>query len=340
MIDNIQNIAKKLVIDGKGILAADESTATIKKRFDQIDTESNAETRRDYREMLFSTKEAMEKNISGVILYDETIKQKCRDGRSITDLLRETDTLIGIKVDTGVKKLAKFGNETITEGLDGLRERLDEYYSIGASFAKWRAVINIIEDAPSDYAISTNSQALARYSALCQESGLVPIVEPEVLMDGENAKHTIDECKLVTSKILQSVFEELSSARVDLDGIILKPNMVIQGKNCDEKATPMEVAKQTLDCLEQNVPTSVAGICFLSGGQTDLQATEHLSIMNSLKKINHTLTFSYGRALQQSALIAWSGKDENIKDAQNAFAHRAHMNGLASIGQWSIELDQ
>jgi fructose-bisphosphate aldolase class I len=340
MTDNIQNIAKKLVIDGKGILAADESTATIKKRFDQIDTESNAETRRDYREMLFSTKEAMEKNISGVILYDETIKQKCRDGKKITDLLKETDTLIGIKVDTGVKKLVKFSNETITEGLDGLRERLDEYYNIGASFAKWRAVINITEDTPSDYAIRANSQALARYSALCQESGLVPIVEPEVLMDGENSRHNIDECKIVTSKTLQSVFEELSAAKVDLDGIILKPNMVIHGKNCDKKATPIEIAKHTLDCLEQNVPRSVAGICFLSGGQTDLQATEHLSIMNNIKETNHTLTFSYGRALQQSALIAWGGKDENIKDAQIAFMHRARMNGLASIGQWSIELDQ
>ena len=340
MNNNIQNIAKKLVEEKKGILAADESNGTIKKRFNQIHKESTAESRRDYREMLFNAKDAMENNISGVILYDETIRQTCRNGKNITDLLRETDTLIGIKVDTGAKELAMFNHETVTEGLDGLRERLDEYLKLGASFAKWRAVINISDSTPSDYAIRINSQALARYSALCQEAGLVPIVEPEVQMDGEKSFHNIDKCKEITTKTLQTVFEELSLAKVELDGIILKPNMVIPGGKCEEKSSPNEVAEQTLNCLENNVPSSVPGICFLSGGQSDIEATEHLSIMNSIKKTNQKLSFSYGRALQQSALIAWNGKEENITRAQNAFIHRAHMNGLASIGKWSIELDQ
>tara|TARA_Y100000590_G_scaffold470658_1_gene667498 strand:- start:19134 stop:20153 length:1020 start_codon:yes stop_codon:yes gene_type:complete len=339
MTIKIEEIAKKLVENGKGILAADESTGTIKKRFDQISVESSAENRRDYREMLFRAEDAMTKYISGVILYDETLRQTCKNGSNITDLLKSTDTLIGIKVDTGAKPLAMHPNETITEGLDNLKDRLLEYKELGATFAKWRAVISISDVTPSEYAIKSNSQALARYSAICQEVGIVPIVEPEVLMDGTHSSHTIQKCKQITVHTLNTVFAELQSAKVNNKGIILKPNMVIQGKNCNQKATAIEVATETLDCLESSVPIDVPGICFLSGGQSDIQATEHLSIMNSSKKSTRKLSFSYGRALQQSALLAWKGSEVNIKDAQDAFAHRAKMNGLAAMGKWSNNLE-
>ena len=339
MLQNLRQIAQKLVSDGKGILAADESTATIKKRFDQISVLSTNDSRRDYREMLFSTMDAMHDFISGVILFDETIRQDCRDGRKITDLLRETDTLIGIKVDTGAKNLALFNNETITEGLDGLRERLIEYHSLGATFAKWRAVIKITESTPTNYSLAANAHALSRYAALCQEVGIVPIVEPEILMDSHDSDHTIEQCFDITSKTLSVVFDELTNANVALDGIILKPNMIIPGIHCSEKVGPIDVAKQTLKCLEEYVPKDVPGICFLSGGQSDIEATRHLSLMNELKVNDVKLSFSYGRALQQSALLKWKGKDENIPEAQQAFKHRAKMNSLASLGKWQEDLE-
>ena len=339
MLQNLRQIAQKLVSDGKGILAADESTATIKKRFDQISVLSTNDSRRDYREMLFSTMDAMHDFISGVILFDETIRQVCRDGRKITDLLRETDTLIGIKVDTGAKNLALFNNETITEGLDGLRERLIEYHSLGATFAKWRAVIKITESTPTNYSLAANAHALSRYAALCQEVGMVPIVEPEILMDSHDSDHTIEQCFHITSKTLSVVFDELTNANVELDGIILKPNMIIPGIHCSEKVGPIDVAKQTLKCLEEYVPKDVPGICFLSGGQSDIEATRHLSLMNELKVNDMKLSFSYGRALQQSALLKWKGKEENIPEAQQAFKHRAKMNSLASLGKWQEDLE-
>ena len=339
MLQNLKQIAQKLVSDGKGILAADESTATIKKRFDQISVLSTNDSRRDYREMLFSTMDAMHDFISGVILFDETIRQDCRDGRKITDLLKETDTLIGIKVDTGAKNLALFNNETITEGLDGLRERLMEYHSLGATFAKWRAVIKITESTPTNYSLAANAHALSRYAALCQEVGIVPIVEPEILMDSHDSDHNIEKCFDITSKTLSVVFDELTNANVALDGIILKPNMIIPGIHCSEKVSPIDVAKQTLKCLEQFVPKDVPGICFLSGGQSDIEATRHLSLMNELKVNDMKLSFSYGRALQQSALLKWKGKEENIPEAQQAFKHRAKMNSLASLGKWQEDLE-
>jgi len=339
MLQNLKQIAQKLVSDGKGILAADESTATIKKRFDQISVLSTNDSRRDYREMLFSTMDAMHDFISGVILFDETIRQDCRDGRKITDLLKETDTLIGIKVDTGAKNLALFNNETITEGLDGLRERLMEYHSLGATFAKWRAVIKITESTPTNYSLAANAHALSRYAALCQEEGIVPIVEPEILMDSHDSQHTIEQSFDITSKTLSVVFDELTNANVVLDGIILKPNMIIPGIHCSEKVGPVDVAKQTLKCLEENVPKDVPGICFLSGGQSDIEATRHLSLMNELKVTDMKLSFSYGRALQQSALLKWKGKEENKPEAQQAFRHRAKMNSLASLGKWQEDLE-
>ena len=336
----LQQIAEKLVENGKGILAADESTATIAKRFSQINLQSTPENRRNYREMLFSTKDAMESYISGVILFDETIRQDCQDGGKLIDLLISTDTLIGIKVDTGAKSLALFEDETITEGLDGLRERLIEYSQLGASFAKWRAVISITDKTPTDYAIQTNAHALARYAALCQENGLVPIVEPEILMDSDKSVHTIDSCYEVTSKTLDIVFDKLKKAGVDLNGIILKPNMVIAGIHSPNQASEIEIAEQTLKCLKDHMPDTVPGVCFLSGGQNDIDATKHLSIMNKMKDFDIKLSFSYGRALQQSALMAWGGKDANIIKAQQAFRHRAHMNSLATKGEWSENLEK
>ena len=336
----LHQIAEKLVENGKGILAADESTATITKRFDQINLQSTPENRRNYREMLFRTTDAMESYISGVILYDETIRQDCQNGEKLIDLLIATDTLIGIKVDTGAKPLALLEGETITEGLDGLRERLKEYAQLGASFAKWRAVISITDKTPTDYAIQANADALARYAALCQENSLVPIIEPEILMDGDTSKHTIEKCYEVTSKTLDIVFDELTKASVDLKGIILKPNMVIAGIHSPNQPSGFEIAEQTLKCLKDHMPDNVPGACFLSGGQNDIDATKHLSIMNKIKDFDINLSFSYGRALQQSALMAWGGKDENMAEAQQAFRHRAYMNSLATKGEWSEHLEK
>ncbi|WP_438718514.1 class I fructose-bisphosphate aldolase [Bartonella rochalimae] len=340
MSERLEDIAVSLVRPGKGILAADESTATIGKRFQTIGVESTEENRRAYREMLFSAKEAMEMAISGVILFDETIRQKASTGQMLTDLIRHTGAVLGIKVDTGAKPLSAFPQETITEGLDGLRERLKDYYALGARFAKWRAVIAIDEHSlPTRGAINQNAQALARYAALCQEVGLVPIVEPEVLMDGPSRQHSIARCFEVTQTVLKRVFEELFQARVLLEGMILKPNMVIDGKDA-RKASVDEVAEKTVRVLKQTVPAAVPGIAFLSGGQSDEEATAHLSAMNSFGLLPWKLTFSYGRALQAAALKAWGGKAEQSAAAQKAFYHRARMNHLAALGQWTKEQEQ
>ncbi|WP_208432975.1 class I fructose-bisphosphate aldolase [Bartonella taylorii] len=339
MNERLEDIALALVCTGKGILAADESTATIGKRFETIGVECSEDNRRAYREMLFSAKEAMESAISGVILFDETIRQKASSGKMLTNLIREAGALPGIKVDTGAKPLAAFPCETITEGLDGLRERLKDYYALGARFAKWRAVIAIdTHTLPTRGAINQNAQALARYAALCQEIKIVPIVEPEVLMDGPSRGHSIARCFEVTQAVLTAVFKELSEARVLLEGMILKPNMVIDGKDA-RNASVEEVAEKTVQVLKRTVPAAVPGIAFLSGGQSDEEATAHLSAMNALGNASGTLpwklTFSYGRALQAAALKAWGGKHENIAVAQKAFCHRARMNHLAALGQWT-----
>lgn len=339
MTESLQDIAQEMVADGKGILAADESTSTIKKRFDSIDVESTADSRRDYREMLFGAEEAMKNNVSGVILYDETIRQNAKNGTPLVDLIRASGAIPGIKVDAGAKDMAGFPGEKITEGLDGLRERLAEYHDIGARFAKWRAVITIGDGLPTAACVASNAHALARYAALCQEAGIVPIVEPEVLMDGANATHDIDTCFAVTLGVLQKTFVELAALRVELEGMVLKPNMVIAGKDCATQASPEEVAEKTLLCLKTAVPANVPGIAFLSGGQSDEQATHNLSLMNAAPA-PWKLTFSYGRALQAAALTAWGGKEENVPAARAAFLHRARMNGLAATGSWSTEFEQ
>ncbi|AXS41816.1 class I fructose-bisphosphate aldolase [Breoghania sp. L-A4] len=339
MSELLEDIVAAMMSKGQGILAADESTGTIKKRFDQIATENTENNRRDYREMLFRTEPAMSDNISGVILYDETIRQKAKDGTPLTELIKAAGAVPGIKVDMGAKPLAGFEGETVTEGLDGLRERLNEYYELGARFAKWRAVIAIGEAMPSSNCVQANAHALARYAALCQEAGIVPIVEPEVLMDGPNADHDIETCYDVTEWALNTVFSELYQAGVLLEGMVLKPNMVIAGQKCAEQASTEEVAEMTVRCLKSTVPAAVGGIAFLSGGQSDVQATENLSLMNAMGGLPWTLTFSYGRALQQAALKAWGGKAENVAAGQAAFAHRAKMNGLAATGTWSRELE-
>jgi fructose-bisphosphate aldolase, class I len=342
MTEKLEDIARALVAPGKGILAADESSGTIKKRFDKIDTASTEDSRRDYREMLFSATTAMRNHVSGVILYDETIRQKAKNGSPLVDVIKGADSIPGIKVDTGAKPLAGPTSkiETVTEGLDGLRERLAEYHKLGARFAKWRAVITIADGCPTWNCVKANSHALARYAALCQEAGIVPIVEPEILMDGEHAGHDINECYRVTEWTLRSVFRELYDARVNLEGMILKPNMVIAGQKARKQASPAEVAEMTVKCLKTTVPASVPGIAFLSGGQSDEAATENLSLMNAIGGLPWTLTFSYGRALQAAALSAWGGKPENIAAGQRAFAHRAKMNGLASLGKWDAKLEK
>ncbi len=306
MTERLEDIAIALVAAGKGILAADESSGTIKKRFDSIHLASTEETRRDYREMLFRSDEAMKNYISGVILYDETIRQKAKDDTPLVEIIRKAGSIPGIKVDAGAKPLAGFDGETITEGLDGLRERLNEYYALGARFAKWRAVISISDGLPSWGAVKQNAQALARYAALCQEANIVPIVEPEVLMDGRPGDHTIDRCYEVTEWVLKTVFTELYDARVRLEGMILKPNMVIDGKKT-RKASVEEVAEKTVRCFRNTVPAAVPGIAFLSGGQTGEEATAHLSAMNAGFDMPWKMTFSYGRALQAAALDAWGG---------------------------------
>lgn len=338
MSERLEDIASAMVTPGQGILAADESSGTIKKRFDTIGLESTEENRRDYREMMFRAEAAMKDCISGVILYDETIRQKAADGTPLVDVIKASGAVSGIKVDGGAKPLAGFDGETITEGLDGLRERLAEYYGLGARFAKWRGVISISNDLPSWGAVKQNAQALARYAALCQEAGIVPIVEPEVLMDGKPGDHSIDRCYEVTEWVLKTVFAELYDARVSLEGMVLKPNMVIDGKNA-RKASREEVAEKTVRCLKSTVPAAVPGIAFLSGGQSDEEATAHLSLMNAGFDMPWALTFSYGRALQAAALKTWAGKKENVAAAQKAFAHRAKMNSLAATGQWKQDLE-
>ena len=331
---NINEIATQMVTPGKGILAADESSGTIKKRFDSINVESTEENRMNYRRILFETQEAMQNYISGVILFDETLRQSNNDGKKLVDIINDAGSLPGIKVDMGAKELALMSGETVTEGLDGLRERLEEYSNLGAKFAKWRAVIAISDKIPSTLCIDANSHALARYSALCQEAGIVPIVEPEVLMDGS---HTIERCYEVTKDTLTKVFEELIKHKVDLKGICLKPNMVIDGKECSKKSSSEEIAKMTINCFKETVPSEVPGIVFLSGGQSEIEATENLNEINKIEGTPWNLSFSYGRALQASALKAWQGDHENEEACSNAFAHRAKMNSLATKGMWSKE---
>ena len=329
--EELKTTAMAMVASGKGILAADESTPTIGKRFNLINLESTEGTRQRYRELLFSTPE-IESHISGVILYDETLRQSTSDGILFPDFLMEKGIMPGIKVDTGAKDLALCAGEKITEGLDGLVERLHEYRSLGAKFAKWRAVITIGDGIPSRSCIEGNAHALARYAALCQENGLVPIVEPEVLMDGD---HSIDKCYRVTSRIQEEVFKSLKTAGVMLEGIVLKPSMVISGTECEEQADVDTVAEMTVKCLLSNVPPEVPGIAFLSGGQSDELATSHLNAMNAnYSDLPWKLTFSYGRALQQPALTAWSGKEGNIEHAQDILHFRAKCNGMASTGNY------
>ncbi len=340
MTERLEDIAARMVAPGKGILAADESNATCTKRFDALGIGSTPDSRRDYREMLFTTEEAMRNFVSGVILYDETIRQKAKDGTPLTEVISRSGCIPGIKVDTGAKPLALAKGESVTEGLDGLRERLQEYYGFGARFAKWRAVVNIGPGMPSRNALHANAHALARYAALCQENGIVPIVEPEVLMDGKPATHDIDTCYAATESALKEVFSELAIADVNLKGIILKPSMVIAGKNSPKQASAKQVAEKTLQLLRAVVPGEVAGIAFLSGGQSNEQATEHLSLMNQIGKHPWPLTFSYGRALQAASMEAWAGKAENVPAAQQAFLHRARMNSLAASGKWAPDLEK
>ena len=330
-------VAEKMVAPGKGILAADESTGTIKRRFDAIGVENNEQNRRDYREMMFRTADAMSNHISGVILYDETIWQDAADGTPLVDLLTAAGSIPGIKVDEGVQPLPGFPDETITVGLDRLGERLSKYYARGARFAKWRAVIDIADGIPTAGAVRANAHALARYAALCQAHQIVPIVEPEILMDGA---HDVARCDEVTRFVLTTVFNELFELRVPLEGIILKPNMVVCGKGCTKRASVDEVAVRTIAALKATVPSAVPGIAYLSGGQSDEEATAHLDAMNRIGGFPWKMTFSYGRALQAAPQKAWSGKRENVPAAQRAFTHRARMNGLASLGQWEGALEQ
>jgi fructose-bisphosphate aldolase class I len=331
-LDELNNIAKKMVAKGKGLLAADESNATIAKRFDKIGVTNTEDNRRDYREMLFRSTVAMKDHISGVILYDETIRQKAKDGTSLVKLIEAAGAIPGIKVDAGAKPLAGAPGETITEGLDGLRERFQDYHRLGARFAKWRAVIDIGAGIPTYNCVNANAQALARYAALAQENGIVPIVEPEILMDGD---HDIATCERVTGWVLESVFSQLFYAGVRPEGMILKPNMIVPGKKCPKQNSVEEVAAATVRVLKRVVPSSVPGIAFLSGGQSDEDATAHLSAINAIGGLPWAVTFSYGRALQAAPQQAWSGKAENVTKAQAAFAHRALMNSLAATGQWN-----
>ncbi len=335
-ISELDRNAAAMVAPGKGILAADESTGTIKKRFDKIGLESSFEARRAYRELLFTAPDA-ERHISGVILYDETLRQQSADGRPFPELLASRGILPGIKVDAGAKPLAGFPGETVTEGLDGLRERLAEYHGLGACFAKWRAVIDVGPGIPTPFALAANAHALARYAALCQEASIVPIVEPEVLMDGD---HTLARCEEVTDATLERVFDELFRHRVRLEGMVLKPNMVIAGKKCGSQSTAQQVAEATVRCLQRRVPSAVPGIAFLSGGQSEAEATLHLSLMNRIGGLPWQLSFSYGRALQQSTLDAWKGKPGNVAAAQKVFLKRARLNGMARDGRYESAMEQ
>ncbi|MGA8386602.1 MAG: class I fructose-bisphosphate aldolase [Pseudolabrys sp.] len=335
-LDELNKVAQAMVASGKGILAADESSGTIKKRFDAIGVESTEGMRRDYREMLFRSAEGM-KHISGVILYDETIWQKAKDGTPLVELIRKAGAIPGIKVDEGTKPLPECPSEVVTIGLDKLADRLPKYYEQGARFAKWRAVIDIGAGIPSYTCILANAHALARYAALCQAAQIVPIVEPEVLMDGD---HNIDRCVDVTTWALKETFQQLFYNRVALEGMVLKPNMAIAGKKCAKRASVDEVAEKTVKMLKECVPGAVPGIAFLSGGQSDEEATAHLDAMNKIGNLPWKLTFSYGRALQHAPQTTWKGKSENVAAAQRAFSHRAKMNGLAALGQWKSDLEK
>jgi fructose-bisphosphate aldolase class I len=334
-IGELNAVARAMVAKNKGLLAADESTSTIKKRFDTIKLESTEENRRSYRELLFTAPGAAD-YISGVILYDETIRQKTKDGVPFPTYLTQNKMIPGIKVDMGAKPLAGFPGETMTEGLDGLPARMAEYYKLGARFAKWRAVIDIGAGIPTQYAINANAEGLARYAAICQEAQIVPIVEPEVLMDGA---HTIERCEEVTNAVLDSVFSHLFAARVVLEGMILKPNMVIPGKKCADQASPERIAEATFRTLKRQVPTAVPGIAFLSGGQSPKDATLHLNLMHAAGPLPWGLTFSYGRALQEDALNAWAGKPGTFSNGQKAYALRAKLNGLAAVGEYKASME-
>lgn len=341
-MDEMVAVAEAMVKPGKGILAADESTGTIGKRFASINTENNETNRRDWRDMLFRTRPAMDDHISGVILYDETLRQSAADGTTMVDLIKASGSIPGIKVDRGITPLAGRPDETITQGLDGLRERLAEYYELGARFAKWRAVIEIshpdvaVGRTPTEGGIKANTHALGRYAALCQEAGIVPIVEPEVLMGGS---HSFERCHEVTERALNSLFTELYEQGVALEATILKPNMVVAGKKCAHQPSREDIATRTIKVLKDTVPAAVPGIAFLSGGQDNEEATRNLDMMNKIGGFPWKLTYSFGRALQQSALFAWNGDKANYEAAQAAFAHRAKMNGLASKGEWSADID-
>jgi len=336
-LDELNKVAMAMVAPGKGILAADESTGTIGKRFDAIKTENTEDNRRDYRELMFRTSEAMKNHISGVILYDETIWQKAKDGTPLVDLIKKAGAIPGIKVDEGVKPLPNCPGEVVTIGLDKLTDRLPKYYAQGARFAKWRAVIDIGTGIPSYTCIRANAHALARYAALCQAAQIVPIVEPEVLMDGD---HDLERCQTVTELVLKIQFEELYFNKVALEGMVLKPNMIVPGKGSKTRATVEDIAARTVKVLKNCVPGAVPGIAFLSGGQTDEEATAHLDAMNKIGNLPWALTFSYGRALQHAPQKAWAGKSENVAAAQRAFTHRAKMNGLAALGQWKADLEK
>jgi len=334
---DLNKVALAMVAPGKGILAADESSGTIKKRFDAINVVSTEDSRRDYREMMFRSSEAMTRYISGVILYDETIWQKAKDGTPLVKIIEQSGAIPGIKVDEGTQALPDCPGELVTVGLDKLAERLKKYYDQGARFAKWRAVIDIGGNVPTMTAIHVNAHALARYAALCQAAQIVPIVEPEVLMDGD---HDIDRCYEVTQRVLNKTFQELRVQRVALEGMILKPNMAISGKKCAKRSSVEEVAEKTIRLLKSCVPAAVPGIAFLSGGQSDEDATAHLDAMNRIGGLPWRLTFSYGRALQAAPQKAWSGKAENAAAGQRAFTHRARMNSLATKGEWQADLEQ
>ena len=332
----LNEISKKMCARGKGILAADESTGTIAKRFKSINVENSEKNRLNFRQTLFSSS-AMKDYIGGVILFDETIKQKTTLGTTVPELISKNGAIPGIKVDKGAKPLAGSTDETITEGLDGLRERLKEYYDLGAKFTKWRAVYKINNKFPSSQSIKSNAHALARYASLVQEANMVPIVEPEVLMEGS---HDIDRCYKVTTDVLNECYNELEIHKVDLKGTVLKPNMIIPGSDCSKKSNSEEIAKKTIDCLKKNVPSDVPGIAFLSGGQSEIESSKNLNEINKINDTNFLITFSYGRGLQASALKEFGKKQDNIESIQKAFNHRARMNGLSSKGEWSEDLEK
>ena len=334
-MSELNQIALKIISNGKGILAADESTGTMTKRFDAVNVKSSAENRLKFRESLFSAN-GMSKYIGGVILYDETIRQSTNSGLDICELIKKSGSIPGIKVDTGAKTLAGSPKEKITEGLDGLRDRLKEYYKLGARFTKWRGVYSITNSLPSKLCIVANAHALARYAALAQEANMVPIVEPEVLMDGD---HNIDVCFKVTCEVLKVCYEQLNLHNIDLVGTILKPNMILPGKDCKKKETGEKIAELTLKCLQNSVPKEVPGIAFLSGGQTEIEATKNLNLINKVNKTNFIMSFSYGRALQQSTLKFWAKNQNNIDNTQKIFNHRSKMNSLATNAKWTEEIE-